>query len=123
MNTLPVAGRRWRCLLIPFAALALIDAATAGSSLRPRVAFFASVAKAAEFDPLAAGDTLRPTERAFLRQALEVTRQQRALAQVGTAQATSSDLRSFAQQLASDTRQLADSIEGVARKKGVVLMP
>jgi putative membrane protein len=94
----------------------------AHARINPRVAMFASVAKAAEFDPLAA-DSLRTTERAFVRQALEMARAQMRAAQLAVSQATSADLRSFAQQLLADHRQIATSLEDLARKKGVVLLP
>jgi putative membrane protein len=110
-------------------ALSLASIALAGASLvssadariKPRVAMFASVAHAAEFDPLAA-DNLRPTERAFLRQASEMARAEVRAAQLGVSQATSADVRAFAQQLVTDNRQISTSLEDLARKKGVVLL-
>jgi putative membrane protein len=97
-------------------------ASIAEARIRPRPAMFASVAKAAEFDPLAA-DSLRPSERAFLRQATEMSRAQARAAQLGVGQAVSAEVRSFAQQVASDNKQIGNSIDELARKKGVVLLP
>lgn len=83
---------------------------------------FVSVARAAEFDPLAV-DNLRPMERAFLRQALEACRLEGRVAQLGVSQAASSNVRTLAQQLVSDCRQIRDSVDALARKKGVIVIP
>src|ERR1051326_2851189 len=108
--------------LLAFGCVAALFGATASARIHPRGAMFASVAKAAEFDPLAA-DSLRPTERAFIRQALETARAEMRAAQLAMAQATSADVRTYAQQLVADNRQITTSIEDLARKKGVVLLP
>jgi putative membrane protein len=105
------------------AAVALAQfASNAGARIRPPVAMFASVAKAAEFDPLTA-DNLRASERAFVRQAAEVLRAESRAAQLGVTQATSADLRAFAQQVVGDNRTISNAIDALARQKGVVLLP
>lgn len=68
-------------------------------------------------EPLAAND-LRPTERTFLTKALETIRQQMRLAEIGVSQATSTEVRSHAQQLVGDYRALNDSLEALIRRKG-----
>src|SRR4051812_40546891 len=99
-----------------------IAVTTVEARINPRVAMFASVAKAAEFDPLAA-DSLRPSERTFLRQAAEMARAEMRAAQLAVGQAASADVRTFAQQVVSDNRQISNSIDELARKKGVAMLP
>lgn len=65
-----------------------------------------------------ATDALRPVERAFLEKAAQLSRQQIQLAQLAVSQATGSDVRTYAQQMAGDHRQIGDSIEALRRKKG-----
>src|ERR1043166_8477030 len=102
----PVAQR---CALIVSALIVSSVAATPqGRAMRPRFVTFASVARGAELDSLAT-DTLRPSERAFLREATEMSRTDLRMAQLAVGQATSSDLRTYAQQLMTDYRQIADS--------------
>jgi putative membrane protein len=81
----------------------------------------ASVARAAEFDPLAV-DNLRSSERSFIRQATEMAREELRAAQLGVTQATDAAVRAFAQQIVSDNREISNSIDALARKKGVVLL-
>lgn len=66
-----------------------------------------------------AAESLRPVERTFLEKAASLSRQQIQLAQLAVSQSTGSDVRTYAQQVASDHRQISDSIEGLRRKKGV----
>jgi putative membrane protein len=68
-------------------------------------------------DPLATDD-LRVNEKAFLVKALETTRQQMRLAEVGASQAESSDVRSHALQLVADYRTLSDALDALIRRKG-----
>jgi putative membrane protein len=70
-------------------------------------------------EPLAT-ETLRPNERAFLERALESARDQVRLAALGTGQATSSEVRSLAQQIGIDQRGLVDSLDALIRRKGVI---
>lgn len=66
-----------------------------------------------------ASDALRPVERTFLEKAAASSRQQMRLAKLALSQAVSSDIRTYAQQIASDNRQLNDSVEDLLRKKGI----
>ena len=69
-------------------------------------------------DPLATNDALRPAERSFLTKAVESSRQQMRLAEVGVSQAANSDVRSHAQQLVADYRAMNDALEALIRRKG-----
>jgi predicted outer membrane protein len=53
-----------------------------------------------------------------LSKALETTRQQLRLAEVGVGQATNAEVRSHARQLVTDYRGLHDSLEALVRRKG-----
>jgi putative membrane protein len=64
-----------------------------------------------------ASDVLRPTERSFLDKAADLTRDELRLARLAASQATSSEVRGFAQQLAGNQSQLNDSIEALRRAK------
>jgi putative membrane protein len=66
----------------------------------------------------AAAETFRPNERAFLEKAIESSRQQMRLAEIGATQASSSEVRSHALQLAADYRELNDTLEAMVRRKG-----
>ena len=68
-------------------------------------------------EPVASSD-LRPAERAFLNQAVETSRQQMRLAEVGASQADNSEVRSRAQQLAGDYKQIDEALEALLRRKG-----
>jgi len=65
-----------------------------------------------------AAESLRPTERAFLIAAVDTSRLQMRLAEVGAANASSSEVRSHALALAGDFRQLSDSLDALIRRKG-----
>ena len=67
-----------------------------------------------------AGSNLRPSDRAFLTKAGETARQQMRLAEVGVSQAAKCEVRSYAQQLVTDYRELNDSLEAMIRRKGGV---
>lgn len=68
-------------------------------------------------EPLATGE-LRATERVFLVKATEASRQQMRLAEIGISQATHSDVRSHAQQLATDYRSMNESLSALMRRRG-----
>src|SRR5688500_2079818 len=125
MNTLRVnriAIRRVLTLVLAGVGSAILVTPAAGR-VKPRVAMsFASVARAAEFDPLAA-DSLRPSERAFVREASEIARHELRAAQLAVSQGSSSDVRTFAQQLVTDQGQIIEGLNGLTRKKGVVMLP
>lgn len=62
---------------------------------------------------------LGAAERIFLEKAAELSRRQLELARLGVSQTTSSDIRSFAQQIASDHRQIGESIRALRQRRGV----
>lgn len=68
-------------------------------------------------------DALRPGERAFLGRALESSRRQMRLAEIGVTQAEAGDVRSHALQLATDARSLTDALEALISHKGVAGAP
>ncbi len=69
--------------------------------------------------PMAA-DALRENDKAFLGRAVETSRQQLRLAEVGASQAESSEVRSHALTLAGDYRELMDSLDALIQRKGGV---
>ncbi len=71
-------------------------------------------------DPLAAS-ALSRGERSFLERAAELSSKQMEMARVAVSRATSSDVRTYAQLLAADHRQISDSLNGLRRKKGTML--
>jgi putative membrane protein len=83
-----------------------------------RVTFLACIGALGVASAFCATDTLRPNERTFLEKAVESTRQELRLADVGVAHATSSDLRSHALQLAADYRDLRDALDTLISRKG-----
>lgn len=64
---------------------------------------------------------LRPAERAFLEQAQLLVTQQRQLGEFGVGNASQSEVRGHAQQIAADYRRLSEAIDGLLRKKGIAL--
>lgn len=68
-------------------------------------------------EPMAASE-LRPVERDFLMKAVEMTRQQMRLAEIGASQAESAEVRSHALQLTTDYRSLSDALDALIRRKG-----
>lgn len=70
-----------------------------------------------------ATDTLRPSERTFLEKAAALSREEVRLARLAVGQATGSEVKAFAQQLASDHQQIHDSVESLRRKKGSATEP
>jgi predicted outer membrane protein len=94
--------------------VAMISPSLSAGAAGPRVR---QVSARSAVEPSAV-DALRPAERAFLMQAVEDTRQQLRLAQVGVSQATSAEVRSHAQQLVADYRSLNTSLEALIRRKG-----
>jgi putative membrane protein len=65
-----------------------------------------------------AADGLRPVERSFLDRAAEISREEVRIARLGTSQAASTEVRTFASQLATDHRAIADAVEALRRRKG-----
>ena len=118
MNDLRLFFRPRR--LSTFLALFALGGATTlahAGSLRVRQVSARSVTRGPAMEAMAASE-LRPAERAFLGKAVEVGRQQMRLAEVGVGHATSSDVRSHAQQLATDYRSLNESLDALVRRKG-----
>jgi putative membrane protein len=107
-------GRGLRFAFIASLGLAAVAATAAprwrGPAARSFVRSFAA-------EPLAT-DTLRPTERSFLEKAADLSRDEVQIARLAVAQATSTDIRAFAQQIAADHKQLNDSVEALRRRKG-----
>lgn len=64
-------------------------------------------------------DTLRPVERTFLAQGLERSRNEAEISRLALGWAADSGIREFAQQLATDYRQIATDFEALARRKTV----
>jgi predicted outer membrane protein len=91
-----------------------VDAAQTGRLLQVSARSLTHVLAA---DPLAA-DTLRPAERAFLSKALESSRQQVRLAEIGVSQATNAQVRSHAQQRVADYRTLNGVLDALIRRRG-----
>src|SRR5262245_49941585 len=77
--------------------------ADAAGSWRVRQVSARSLTNGYAVEPLAS-DALRPGERAFLTKAIETSRLQLRLAEIGVSQATNSAVRSHAQQLVADYR-------------------
>jgi putative membrane protein len=119
MNSLSHLLKRARTLSRVVAAAGMLSAAITAQAAGPRARQVSArnLTRGFTVEPLAAND-LRPTERAFLAKALETTRQQMRLAEIGVSQATSSEVRSHAQQLAGDYRSLNESLEALTRRKG-----
>jgi putative membrane protein len=105
-------------LLVTVAGLFTSTALSAAATWRPRVAARSAMHGFAAI-PMAA-DGLRENEKAFLGKAIETSRQQMRLAEVGASQAVSSDVRSHALTLAGDYRELAESLDALIRRKGGV---
>jgi putative membrane protein len=66
-----------------------------------------------------ANDSTRPADRSFLQKAIDTGRLQLRLAELGASQASTSEVRSHAEQLKSDNRQLVDAVNSVMQKRGV----
>lgn len=107
-------ARRRRVLLI-FTAAGLGSAASAATWRGP-------VAKnlVNRFAETLATDALRPSERTFLEKAAALSREEIRLARLAVSQATGSEVKALAQQIAIDHQQINDAVEGLRRKKGAV---
>lgn len=86
--------------------------------LRLRRVTAALLGLAAAISTALAAEPLRPPEQAFLTKALENSRQQLRLADVGASQAATSEVRSHALQLAAACRELDASLDALVRRKG-----
>ena len=118
MNSLSLPLQTRRPLIIAVAAImGLAVTAEAAGPSRVRQASARTLMRGFAAEPLAS-DSLRAAERAFLGKAVEVSRQQMRLAEIGVSQATNSEVRSHAQQLVADYRSLTDSLEALVRRRG-----
>jgi putative membrane protein len=118
MNSLPCSALALRLSFVSAIGLLgalLNDVYAAGP--RTRQVSARSFSNGFAVEPVAIND-LRPTERAFLTKAMETIRQQMRLAEIGVSQATSSSVRSHAQQLAGDYRSLNEALDALIRRKG-----
>ncbi len=109
--------RRRACRLGLVAAAALVGASSAAGAPR----FRGPVAKNLIHNFAAEGlasDSLRPSERTFLEKAAALSRDELRLARLAVSQATSSEVKAFAQQMAGDQQQISDSVDSLRRKKG-----
>lgn len=109
-------------VFVRIALLALTGGAvfvSSASATQPRVRQVAALSAVRGYfvEPLA-NDTVRPAEKAFLEKAHYSARLQARMAELGASQAGSSDVRSHAEQLKSDTRQLVDALTALTQKKG-----
>jgi putative membrane protein len=107
-------------LAVTFTAVALLCTALAANAAGPsrvRHVTARNLTRGFAAEPLATGE-LRATERSFLVKASESSRQQMRLAEVGVSQAVNSDVRSHAQQLATDYRSLNESLMELIRRRG-----
>ena len=105
------------CLvLVGAASWSLTDAAAAPSRVRQVAA--RSMIRGYQAEPLAS-DAMRAAERGFLEKATAAGRLQLRLAELGASQGAHTDVRSHAEQLKSDNRQLVEALTALMRKKGV----
>jgi putative membrane protein len=108
--------------LLRFAGLAILVApaltgAWANVTRGPFVNTAAAVRPVGELAPVAA-DGLRPVDRTFFDRAVGLSQQQMALAKLAVSHALRADVRTFAQQLAGDYRQIVDSVQNLRRRRG-----
>ncbi|MES2695707.1 MAG: DUF4142 domain-containing protein [Verrucomicrobiota bacterium] len=97
--------------------LAATAIAEAADTPRYRAVAVRTMMRGYALEPLAAGDTIRPAEHMFLEKAVATGRLQMRLAELGASQASSSDVRTHAEQLKADTRQLVDALTALIQKK------
>ena len=71
----------------------------------------------------APNDNLRPSERTFLDKAAEFSRDEVGLAKMALSQARGSEVKAFAQQIATDHQQINDALASLRRKKGAAPEP
>lgn len=115
---LPPPSVRWFVL----AAGTMLGAAPSSSgATHLRTPTFSLVFAQASLDPLPTPDSgrLQPVEMTFLTETIANTRSQTELSRLALAQATSSALREFAQQLISDSTEADVALEALARRKAV----
>ena len=69
----------------------------------------------------AGSESLRSGDRAFILQGLNNSRSEAELSRLAVSQATSSEVRDFAQQLVSDYGEINNALESLARRKAVAV--
>lgn len=74
-------------------------------------------------EPVAGVDSLRPAELLFLERAAGASRLQIRLAELGSGQANSSDVRNHAERVKGDNRQLLDSLTAMLQRKNSSARP
>lgn len=117
MTLLPLpSGFRWPAARLALLTLGLLSGLEAAAATRPRSPTSRTFIR--HFAAAPVGEPLRPADLAFLETAADHSRQEVKLAELGTSQATTVDVRSIAEQLAADQRRLADQIAVVLRSKG-----
>ncbi|HEY1111400.1 MAG TPA: hypothetical protein VGE76_22280, partial [Opitutaceae bacterium] len=82
--------------------------AEATTYLRVRQAAARNLLAGYTVEPVAGVDALRPAEQLFLERAAMAGRLQMRLAELGSGQAGSTDVRNHAEQIKGDNRQLVD---------------
>lgn len=118
MNTLSSFLNRRRLLcgaLVLLAGGTVTPSATAPSRLRHVAA--RSMVRGYAAEPLA--ESTRPADRSFLQKAIDTGRLQLRLAELGASQATSTEVRSHAEQLKSDNRQLVDALDSLMQRRSI----
>lgn len=73
-------------------------------------------------EPLATA-TLRPSERTFLEKAASLSGEKLRMARLAVSQANSSEVRDFAQQLATDHQSMSNTLADLQRRKGAATPP
>jgi putative membrane protein len=114
----PISRKRWLLAGIAVTIGAGTSALATTTSGRVRHVVARSMIQGYVAQPLAS-DATRPAERSFLQKAIESGRLQLQLAELGASQATSTEVRSHAEQLKSDNRQLVDAVDAVMQRRGV----
>jgi putative membrane protein len=114
------ASRTWSPRIRAGGLIALLAgyAVTAHAHVRAP-AFIFVLAQAQTTAPAGTTDSVRAPERAFLLQGLENSRQEAELSRLAVSQASSSEVREFAQQLVTDYQQINTALEALARRKAV----
>lgn len=107
-----------RATVVALLAAVGVSAVAANVPARFRQVAAQSMVRGYVAEPLATTDTVRPGERAFLEKALGAGQLQTRLAELGASQAATTEVRSHAEQLKSDNRQLVDALMAIIQKKG-----
>ncbi|HVU34090.1 MAG TPA: DUF4142 domain-containing protein [Opitutaceae bacterium] len=120
------AGVPWGMILarsslrLPVLAALATAGTLASGAPRVRLPVFTTLFAQVAPDALPVPETgLRPADQAFLVGEIQVSRTGTELSRLALAQASSSDVRDFAQQLLGDYDQMETALEGLARRKAV----